>query len=210
MLKSENNVRNVQNVSKSSSVTPALYEQQPGESNKAFAAFQMYLSLGGKRTSHEVGRKLSKSWQLCERWSFKHHWVERASAYDASLAAAEHEAALATARMNGIDFAKRREQIMAEEWEMHGKCIAAAKKALDAFLAREKVWANLSDISRVLEVASKLGRLAAGMATDKTEVTGANGGPVEVAIQAQLDKVFGPVVDVEAQPVPKALPKATL
>jgi len=195
--------------SEPSAKLPALYEQQPGESNKAFAAFQMYLSLGAKRSYPAVATKLGRSEQLIGRWCAKYGWLARVAAYEASLVTAEHEAALATARMNGIDFAKRREQIMAEEWEMHGKCIAAAKKALDAFLAREKVWANLNDISRVLEVASKLGRLAAGMATDKTEVTGANGGPVEVAIQAQLDKVFGPVVDVEAQPVPKALPKET-
>src|SRR5215204_1693224 len=49
-----------------------------------------------------------------------------------------------------------------------------------AFVEREKVDANRADISRILEVASKLGRLAAGMATDRTEVTGEDGGPIRV------------------------------
>ena len=37
--------------------------------------------------------------------------------------------------------------------------IAAAKKGLDAYMDRDKVYANLADIARMLEIASKLGRL---------------------------------------------------
>ena len=74
---------------------------------------------------------------------------------------------------------------------------------------REKVYANLADISRMLEVASKLGRLATGMATDKTEVTGEDGGPIRIELEAALRKVYGGVVDVEATaaPQPDALPE---
>jgi thymidine phosphorylase len=96
---------------------------------------------------------------------------------------------------------------------MHEKCIAAAKRGLAAFMEREKVYANLADISRMLEVASKLGRLATGMATDRTEVTGEDGGPIRIELEAALKKVYGQagdlavghqanVVDVEATPAP--------
>jgi hypothetical protein len=84
---------------------------------------------------------------------------------------------------------------------MHEKCIAAAKRALAAFLEKDKVYANLADISRVLEVASKLGRLASGMPTDRTELTGEDGGPIRVELSAALEKIYGEVVDVEAVPV---------
>ena len=47
---------------------------------------------------------------------------------------------------------------------MHEKCIAAAKRGLDAYMESEKVYANLADIARMLEIASKLGRLASGLA----------------------------------------------
>ena len=87
---------------------------------------------------------------------------------------------------------------------MHEKCIEAARRGLKAFMEREKVYANLADISRILEVASKLGRLASGMATDKTEVTGEDGGPIRVELAAALNKIYGEVVDVEATPVPPA------
>jgi len=81
---------------------------------------------------------------------------------------------------------------------MHERAIAAARKALAAFMDREKVYANLADIARMLEVASKMGRLAAGLATDRTEVEGEV--TLNLEFEEALKKVYGPqepVVDVE-------------
>jgi len=63
---------------------------------------------------------------------------------------------------------------------------------------------SLEGIARLLELASRLGRLASGMATDKTEVTGEDGGPIKVELEAALKKIYGgpltaEVVDVEAE-----------
>ena len=98
------------------------------------------------------------------------------------------------------------EALRETEWEMHEKCIEAARRGLKAFMEREKVYANLADISRILEIASKLGRLASGMATDKTEVTGEDGGPIRVEFEMALRKIYSEplpceVVDVETKPV---------
>ena len=83
--------------------------------------------------------------------------------------------------------------------------------ALAAFMEREKIYVNLADIARMVEVASKMGRLASGMATDKTEVTGEEGGPIRVEVEAALDKIYGKpipgeVVDVEADADADAVP----
>ncbi|MDB6035844.1 MAG: hypothetical protein JWM16_6182 [Verrucomicrobiales bacterium] len=86
---------------------------------------------------------------------------------------------------------------------MHEQCIAAAKRALNAFMEREKVYANLSDIARILEIASKLGRLASGMATDKTEMVGEVGLGLSPQFEAMLKKIYDQpaaghtIVDVE-------------
>jgi hypothetical protein len=73
-------------------------------------------------------------------------------------------------------------------------------------MEREKVYANLSDIARMVEVASKMGRLASGMATDKTEVSGEDGGAIKVEFALALKKVYGAaasetdkVIEVEAK-----------
>jgi hypothetical protein len=185
------------------------FEQQPKETDKAFAAFSLYLSMGAERSLDAVGRKLGKSKVLMERWSSRWQWSERVTAHAAHLAVVEREATEALARGKSAEWLTRQTEVREREWRLHEKCIAAAEKALAAFMDREKVYANLSDIARMLEIASKLGRLATGMPTDRTEITGEDGGPIQVEFEAALRKIYseplpGEVVDV--QPVePPAL-----
>jgi hypothetical protein len=182
------------------------FEQRTGESDKAFAAFSVYLSMGAERSLAGVGRKLGKSEGLMERWSRKFDWPGRVQAHASHMAVVEREASEVMARSKAAEWLKRAEDVREREWEMHEKCIDAARRALKAFMEREKVYANLADISRVLEVASKLGRLAAGMATEKTEVTGEDGGPIRVEFEAMLKKIYAepaPAVDVESVALPE-------
>jgi len=186
------------------------FEQQPRESNKAFAAFSLYLSLGAERSTAAVATKLAKSEQLVRRWSAKFGWTERVAAYGAHLAIVEREAIEAAARSKGAEWASREQQLRETEWAMHERAIAAAKRGLDAYMAREKVYANLADIARMLEIASKLGRLATGLGTDgegkRSELPA-----VRVEVKVALEKIYGEplpgeeaappaIVDVEAVP----------
>jgi len=180
------------------------FEQQPKEGAKAFAAFSLYLGLGPGRSVAAVGKRLGKSGSLLERWSKRFDWPGRVQAHAAHFAAVERDATEALVRGKAAEWLQRQQALREREWTIHEKCIAAAERGLKAFMEREKVYANLADIARMLEVASKLGRLASGMATDKTEVTGEDGGPVRVELSAALNKIYGEVVDVEATPVPPA------
>ena len=175
---------------------PKPFEQQPRESNKAFAAFSIYLNLGSERSLAMVGEKLGKCEALIERWSTKFGWTERIRAYGEHMALVERQAVEVMARAKAVDWARRREELLETEWSMHEKCIAAATKAFATFMEKEKVYANLADIARILEVASKMGRLAAGLATDRTEVSGDLDVKVDLEFEAALKKVYGPVVDV--------------
>ena len=177
------------------------FEKQDRESGKAFAAFAVYLSMGSERSLALVGKQLGKSAGLIERWSKRYDWGGRVQAHGAHFATVEREATEAVARGKANEWLKRQQELREREWMMHEKCIAAAERGLKAFMEREKVYANLADIARMLEVASKLGRLAAGMATDKTEITGEDGGPIRVELSAALSKIYGDVVDVEVTQV---------
>ena len=53
---------------------PLPFEKQPRESDKAFAAFSLYLSLGAERSTREVGKQLGKSEGLVERWAARFDW----------------------------------------------------------------------------------------------------------------------------------------
>jgi hypothetical protein len=173
------------------------FEQLPRESNKAFAAFRTYLEMGPQRSMAEVGRKLGKSEGLIERWSRKYDWAGRVSAYGAHLATVEREATEALVRVKSAEWLKRQQEVREREWEMHEKCIAAAKRALAAFMERDKVYANLADIARILEVGSKMGRMASGLATETVEHTGEVDVNFRLEVEAAVKKVYGEVVEAE-------------
>ena len=177
------------------------FEQQPRESNKAFAAFSLYLSLGPERSTRVVGKQLGKSEGLIERWAAKFDWRSRVQAHGAHLAIVEREAMEAIARGKAAEWAGREEKLRETEWAMHERAIAAAKKGLDAYMERDKVYANLADIARMLEIASKLGRLATGLGTDGDRRKGDELPMVRVEVTVALEKIYGQaeIIDVEAR-----------
>jgi hypothetical protein len=138
---------------------------------------------------------------LVERWAAKFDWRSRVAAHAAHLAVVEREAIEVAARSKAAEWAGREQKLRETEWAMHERAIAAAEKAFKAFMEREKVYANLADIARMLEIASKLGRLATGMDTDgerkRSELPA-----VRVEVKVALEKIYGEplpgeVVDVE-------------
>ena len=191
---------------------PLIFEKQPRESAKAFAAFSLYLSQGAERSTREVGKQLGKSEGLIERWAAKFDWRSRVAAHAAHLAVVEREAIEAAARGKAAEWSSREQKLRETEWAMHEAAIAAAKKGLAAYMEREKVYANLADIARMLEIASKLGRLATGLGTDGDGRNGDELPTMRVEVTVALEKIYGEpipgeIVDVEAVPV---LPEKTL
>jgi len=175
------------------------FEQLPKESAKAFAAFSLYLNLGAERSLAAVAHKLSKSEQLLKRWSAKFDWPARVAAHAAHLAVVERGAIEATARGKAAEWEKRETQLRETEWSMHEAAIAAAKRGLAAYMEKDKVYANLADIARMLEIASKLGRLATGLDKSNGEQRGGDDLPgLRVEVTVALEKIYGgEIVDAE-------------
>ncbi len=188
-----------------------VFEQQAKESAKAFGAFSVYLGMGAERSLAAVAQKLAKSEQLLKRWSAKFRWLDRVRARETYLAGVEREAIEAAARSKAAEWLQREQKLRETEWEMHEQAIAAAKKGMAAYMGREKVYANLADIARMLEVASKMGRLATGLGTEG-EQRGADDLPmVRVEVTVALEKIYGeplPGEVVDIQTVPE-LPEKT-
>ena len=193
---------------------PLPFEKQPRESAKAFAAFSLYLSQGAERSTAAVAKELAKSEQLVRRWSAKFGWTDRVAAHGAHLAIVEREAIEAAARGKAAEWSSREQKLRETEWAMHEAAIAAAKKGLAAYMDREKVYANLADIARMLEIASKLGRLATGLGTDGEGRNGDELPAMRVEVTVALEKIYGEpipgevtaspaIIDVEAVPLPE-------
>ena len=172
-------------------VTQNALQPLKTETAKAFAAFKAYAELGPERSPRAAGKILGKSESLMSRWSARHNWIARAKAWDAMNAEREHRALAREAERRGVDWARRAQELREVEWDMARRLIEGGRVLLERLLARPERKLAGSDVARLLEVASKLGRLSAGMATEQTTTTGPENGPVRVEISAALAKVYG-------------------
>ena len=174
----------------------APYERKPNESAKAFEAFTTYANLGPQRSLAAVGEALGKSEGLIERWSRRYDWGHRVRAHDARLAAVKREAEEAQVRAENAVWAERTREVRATEWTISQDCVRVVLEALKRFLENARRGSTLGDIARLAEVASKLSRLATGMPTDRTEVTGQDGGPIQLEVSTALTKIYGELIEL--------------
>ncbi len=173
------------------------FEQQPRESDKAFAAFSMYLSQGPERSLAKVAAKLGKGERIMEKWSKKFDWGERVKAHGAYLAVVEREAAEALARARGVDWVKRQEEQRADEWQARCDLLELARETIKRWKENPRKCGTLEGVARLLDLASKLGRLASGMPTDRTEVTTEVQGKIDVEWEIALRRAYGPKENAE-------------
>lgn len=153
---------------------PKPWERQPDETPKPFEAFCIYRDLGTNRSIAQVAAKLSKSEQLMKRWSAANNWVERAAAWDDEQERIEREVA-EKERVKQIKAMRKRHASIATAM------LIKASQALQELPADE---VKASDISRMVDVASKLERISRGDVGDVVEER--NGGealsPVQIYI----------------------------
>lgn len=148
--------------------------QQPDESAKAYAAFCVYRDLGAERSFQAVGQELVKSRQILSRWASRYDWTDRVRAYE------EHQAMLLeVARQEAIKveaalWAKRELEQRHREWDRSTELFDKAKDLLALSINLEGYMTpkGLADVAAALEKASKIGRLAAEMETDRQEIAG--------------------------------------
>jgi hypothetical protein len=179
------------------------FERQEKESEKAFAAFSIYLSMGHERSLAKVGAKLGKSKVMMEKWCRRFHWPARVVAYADHMALVERESAEAMARVKAVDWAKRYQELREAEWQERMNLVEFAAEVRKRWMSKAERCGTLEGYARLLELAHKLGHSACEKPMDvavghRVEVTGADGGPIRVEIEAALKKVYGDVVDVEA------------
>ena len=198
------------------------FERQAKESEKAFAAFSIYLSQGQERSLAKVAAKLGRSKVMMEKWSRRWDWQGRLVAYAAHMALVEREAAEAIARVKAVDWAKRYQELREAEWQMRKELLEFAAEVLRRWMERADRCGRPEDYARLVELASKLGHNACEKPMDlgvghRVEVTGADGGPIRVEVEAALKKIYGQplagevladghrpagqIVDVQAEPL---------
>lgn len=134
---------------------PELWERQENESTRAFEAFCAYRDLGPNRSIAKTVRKLGKNITTLTEWSSKFEWVKRATAWD--------DEQDRIARQQQLDeivkMRKRHAQIAA-------KALEKVAEALESINSKEM---SNADMTRFMDVASKLERISRGDVGDVIE-----------------------------------------
>lgn len=183
--------------------TALVFEQQPRESNKAFAAFKTYLELGAERSLAVTADKLGKSKRMMEKWSRKFDWSARVQAHNAHLATVEREAIESRAVEKAVAWEKTHESVRREAWAEAEETIAMVRKAREEWIKKGRLpgWEGMA---RMLELAFKLKQFAAGMPSEIKEVKTHLTATIDVDWDIAIRKAYG----VAAPPASGTTPAA--
>ena len=124
------------------------WERQEGESAKAYESFSIYRDMGAGRSLAKVGQEVGKSKKMMEKWSKTHKWVERAEQWDL-----EQDRLIRIELTKDIGAMRKRHADMAKAMLM--KAARALQKIPDDEI-------KATDISRMVDVATKLERISRG------------------------------------------------
>ena len=153
----------------------APWEQQPGESAKAFEAFAIYRDMGVERSVRKVTQRLNKSLTLIGKWSSRYNWPERARAYDRDLDRQAHAQAVRDVR----SMTNRHIRIA---MQLQAKALEALEQLNVATLSPKMQLAFLAKATEI----ERMNRLsAAGMDDSGQQRDGAEG--IEVVIEGDDD-----------------------
>ena len=153
----------------------APWEQQPGESAKAFEAFAIYRDMGVERSVRKVTQRLNKSLTLIGKWSSRYNWPERARAYDRDLDRQAHAQAVRDVR----SMTNRHIRIA---MQLQAKALEAQEQLNVATLSPKMQLALLAKATEI----ERMNRLsAAGMDDSGQQRDGAEG--IEVVIEGEDD-----------------------
>jgi len=194
--------RGTQSFTRPSTLNSQLpFQPAPNESHKAFETFLCYFDIGQNRSFAKVAKLTGVNLNSVKMWAHRFDWRERVRAYNTELLRARL-AVETDARRNQAELrAQRALQFQDAEWKAAEKLLRAAQNALDILIHTTPEKLSLADVARALEIASKLGRLATGLATEQI----AHGGEVNVNLQLEIEsaikKVYGSTVEVESSPV---------
>ena len=123
------------------------WEMQESDTPKSWEAFVIYRDMD-KRTLEKVSKQLGKSAKLIERWSSKHKWQERVAAWDEEKD-----------RLIRIELTKDIGAMRKRHADLANAMLVKAAKALKAIPDSE---IKAADISRMVDIASKLERISKG------------------------------------------------
>lgn len=140
-----------------------MYERQPGESAKAWAAFVLYRDMGDGRTLEKARTTLGKAKgynRVLEEWSVKFGWRSRIETLDLEADRRAREAQFAAVEKAHKDMAMVAESL----WKLAAKDLIKWHRKL-AKAPDDQPLLSASDVCKLADAGMKLHRLIVGEPT---------------------------------------------
>lgn len=148
---------------------PELWERQPGESSVAFSQFVEYLRMGRVRTLAKAAENLTRSPGHIRNVAAEKDWVRRAEAWDV-----EQD------RLWELEQAAARRAMAKYHARLASNILGKVATRLQDMTVEEVGKLTPRELAHWLEVGTKLERQARGEPTEHVQLTGRNGGPLEL------------------------------
>ena len=155
------------------------WDRQPGESNRQYSRFRVFMELGRTRTLKQAVEMLhgigdnTVQYRTLMQYAYEYRWTERAESHDRAQDQLEAQRLLTLRR---------------EMYARHRRIAGALQaKAVAALQLIQPVDMTPLDVVRFVRYGAQIEAQALGEPTVVTQVTGPGGGPVMVDDLSRLD-----------------------
>lgn len=179
------------------------FEQQPRETNKAFAAFKLYRDLGPHRSLVAAAARMGCSPRRMEWLSRKYDWTGRVAAYHQHFAELERQALERLAVEKAVEWWQLHEPARRQAWLEAEEAIAMVREARERWRKSNRT-VGFEGMARMLDLAFKLKQFAAGMPSEIKEVHSHVTGKVSLEWEQAIRKAYEQVAPAGDQATPPA------
>jgi len=177
------------------------WSRQSSESAADFQLFAAWLQLPAPRSYRKASAALGSSVHRLRRVGAHNQWQPRTAAFDEFRANTVSQALTEIVDSEIADWKARAEKFRLQEWSLHEQMIESAL-AISAELKRRPTRARLSDVAKLFELASTLGRRSCGLPLENDSPEAAPI-PIRPDVESALAKIYGDGPEFTPEPSPK-------
>jgi hypothetical protein len=181
---------------------PPVFEQQPRESSKTFAAFKIYLDMGPNRSLASAATKMGCSKRRMEWLSRKYDWPGRVTAFNRHFADLERQAIERLVCEKAVEWWQLHEPAKRQAWLEAEEAILMVREARERWKKSGRT-PGFEGMARMLELAFKLKQFAAGIPSEIKETHTHVTGKVSLEWEEAIRKAYQVAAPPANEPGPK-------
>jgi hypothetical protein len=173
-----------------SSLDTSSFPLSPGETPRAYNAFITFYQLGHGRSLPALAEKLGEPLQTLKNWSSKFDWSDRVHFLNSGALKKQIEVENEARQKAAADWSKRNAEYREQEYDASQTLLNVVRCCLANFGDRDLEKMRLSELSRALQIASKLNRSA--LESPTTDDARSSLAPLQAELLAAMRKMPAP------------------